>query len=338
MVASLVSVVIPAYNAETTILETIASVRAQTHRDLEILVIDDGSTDATLERVRTIDDERLSVFSYPNGGLAAARNRGVAHATGAFVSFLDADDLWTADKLACQLAALERAPDAGLAYSWTIFVDQQGRFLFPKERLYFEGDVRLPLLRECFIASGSNVLLRRRCVESVGPFCGDAELRSAEDWDYWLRAAVDWPFVVVPRYQILYRISAASMTSDAAGMESACLAVLRRALAKAPDDLRRRRREYEANVKHYVSFLHLTRSARGDRRRMAGRKLLEAIRLHPRIVTRRKTFVLLWTWLLLGLVPRTVAPRVTTGLLRLHGRVMTWLVPELRESAIATRR
>jgi glycosyltransferase involved in cell wall biosynthesis len=334
----LVSVIIPAYNAEGTILETIASVRAQSHANLEILVIDDGSTDATVARVRSVDDPRLRVFPYPHAGLAAARNRGFERSTGAFVSFIDADDLWTQDKLTAQLDALERHPEAGLAYSWTIFVDPDGHFLFAKERLYFEGDVRLPLLRECFIASGSNVLLRRRCVESVGPFHGEAALRSAEDWDYWLRAAVAWPFAVVPRYQILYRVWPGSMTSDVEGMESACLAVLERALACAPDDLRRRRREYQANVKHYASFLHLTRSPRGERRKVAGRKLLEAIRLHPAIVARRKTFVLLCTWTLLGLVPRALAPRAMTALLRLHGRIMALLVPELREGTIAARR
>jgi hypothetical protein len=90
-------------------------------------------------------------------------------------------------------------------------------------------------------------------------------------------------------------------------------------------------------VKHYVSFLHLTRSARRDRRRTAGRKLLEAIRLYPPIVGRRKTFMLLCTWLLLGLVPRTLTPHVMTGLLRLHGRLMTLLVPELREGVAARR-
>jgi len=329
----LVSVIIPAYNAEATILETIASVRAQTHADLEILVIDDGSTDGTLARVRSVDDERLSVFSYPHGGLATGRNRGVAHSAGAFISFIDADDLWTPDKLACQLAALERHPEAGLAYSWTTFVDGDGRYLFAKERLYFEGDVRLPLLRECFIASGSNVLLRRSCVDAVGPF--DPILRSAEDWEYWLRAAVAWPFVMVPRYQILYRVSPSSMSADAARVEEACLLILARALATAPADLQRRRNEYLANIKHYVSFLHLTRTSR---RGLAGRKLLEAIRLHPRIIARRKTFTLLCAWLVLGLLPRSLAPTVTTALLRVHGRLMALIVPELRRSPIVARR
>jgi glycosyltransferase involved in cell wall biosynthesis len=90
MGAPAVSVIIPAYDAESTILETIASVRAQTYTNLEILVIDDGSTDATVARVRSVDDPRVRVFSYPHAGLAAARNRGLERSTGAFVSFIDA--------------------------------------------------------------------------------------------------------------------------------------------------------------------------------------------------------------------------------------------------------
>jgi glycosyltransferase involved in cell wall biosynthesis len=89
----LISVVIPVYNGEKTILETIESVLNQSFTDFEIIVINDGSQDATLEIVSSIKDPRLKVFSYPNAGQAIARNRGVSHAVGEFVSFLDADDL-----------------------------------------------------------------------------------------------------------------------------------------------------------------------------------------------------------------------------------------------------
>lgn len=326
------SVVIPCYNARAFLGAAIDSVLAQRAGGLEIIVIDDGSTDGTGQRVATVADDRLTLHSYPNAGLATARNRGVRHAKGTFVSFVDADDLWTPDKLASQLAALERCPGAGLAYSWTVFIDRDGRFLFAKEPLRFEGDVRVPLLRECFIASGSNVLLRRRCIDAVGPF--DPALRAAEDWDYWLRVAVDWAFVVVPRYQILYRVSAGSMTADAAAVEQACLVVLERALQAAPVAIRQRRNEYVASIKHYVAFLHLTRATRPDNRAIAGRKLLEAVRLDPAIVVRRKTFALLCTWLLLRVLPRRLVPVVMHALLRLHGRAMALLIPELRRCAV----
>ncbi|MBD0347380.1 MAG: glycosyltransferase family 2 protein, partial [Coleofasciculus sp. Co-bin14] len=85
-----ISVIIPAYNVERTILETIESVQQQTLSDFELIVINDGSTDRTLELLNTVKDPRLKVFSYTNGGLPTARNRGISHATGEFIAFLDA--------------------------------------------------------------------------------------------------------------------------------------------------------------------------------------------------------------------------------------------------------
>src|SRR4028118_518511 len=123
-----ISVIIPAYNAERTIRETIESVQQQTFLDLELIVINDGSKDRTVELVQSIKDDRLKIFSYENGGVCVARNRGIDHANGEFIAFLDADDLWTPDKLELQAAALKQHPEAGVAYSWTYFmdVDEQG--------------------------------------------------------------------------------------------------------------------------------------------------------------------------------------------------------------------
>jgi hypothetical protein len=143
---------------------------------------------------------------------------------------------------------------------------------------------------------------------------------------------------MVPRYQVLYRVSPGSLTSDPAAVEEACLVVLDRALGAASRELRRGRNEYLANVKHHVCFLQLTKTAGRDYRAQAGRKLIEAIRLNPLIVARRKTFTLLCAWTLLRLLPRSLAPAMMTGLLRLHGRMMALVVPELRESLIVARR
>ena len=114
-----ISVVIPAYNAAKTILETIDSVRQQTFSDFEVIVINDGSNDNTAELVNAVADDRLRLFSYENGGAAIARNRGIDHVSGEFIAFLDADDLWTPDKLELQLEALQKHPEAGVAHSWT---------------------------------------------------------------------------------------------------------------------------------------------------------------------------------------------------------------------------
>src|SRR6476646_2026610 len=109
-----ISIIIPAFNAQATIEETIASVQNQTFSDFEIIVIDDGSTDDTLRIVQQISDPHLRIFSYSNGGTSVARNNGISQATGDYIAFLDADDLWTPDKLERQLQALKTHSEAGV--------------------------------------------------------------------------------------------------------------------------------------------------------------------------------------------------------------------------------
>ena len=130
MTPPLVSVIVPVYNGETTLPDTVESVLRQTFQNFELIIIDDGSTDGTLRWLRSVRDSRLRVFSYPNGGLSVARNRGIERSRGEFISFIDSDDLWTPDKLELQLQALRQQPQAALAYSWTAFVDQHGRLPF----------------------------------------------------------------------------------------------------------------------------------------------------------------------------------------------------------------
>src|SRR4028119_546862 len=115
----IISVIIPAYNAERTIKETIQSVLNQSFQDLELLIINDGSQDSTLDVVESIQDPRIRVFCYLNAGSSASRNRGIGLAKGEYISFIDADDLWTVDKLESQFKALQENPKAAVAYSWT---------------------------------------------------------------------------------------------------------------------------------------------------------------------------------------------------------------------------
>ncbi len=163
-----ISVIIPAYNAERTIRETIESVQRQTFQDFELIVINDGSKDRTVELVQSINDERLKIFSYENGGLPVARNRGISRTTGEFIAFLDADDLWTPEKLELQLVALKQHPEAGVAYSWTCFMDvnEQGAAVsfLPSPPYSFEGNVYKKLLVSDIINSGSNKLILRKAI------------------------------------------------------------------------------------------------------------------------------------------------------------------------------
>lgn len=296
-----VSVIIPAYNAVNTILETIDSVQQQTYSDFELIVINDGSTDGLLDQLSTVKEPRLQVFSYENGGLPVARNRGIARASGEFVAFLDADDLWTPDKLELQLTALQAQPKAGVAYSWTYFMDEQGHSFHVDQPIILEGNVYADLLVWNFLSHGSNPLIRRAAIDSVGEF--NSAFRSAEDWDYWLRLAAKWEFVVVRKPQIFYRQSSRSMSSKVELMEQCQLEVLEQAFERAPAELQPLKPQSLANIYRYSAQLYIAHIFSADGVRPAREKLQTAIQLYPPIVRQRKTQKLIFKLLLLSLLP-----------------------------------
>lgn len=286
--APLVSVIIPAYNAERTILETIGSVQQQSFSNFEMIVINDGSSDRTEELLHSVTDERLRIFSYENGGVCVARNRGISHATGEFIAFLDADDLWTPDKLEAQLAALQQHPEAGVAYSWTYFMDEQGKSLSAGETTFFEGNVYAQLLVNNFLASGSNPLIRFQAIESTGDF--DSAFPHCADWDYWLRLAARWHFVVVPKHQILYRQSSGAMSSKIDGIEKQQIMMIEKVYQAVPLELQYLKNHTLAWVYRYCAEKFLQHSTNNiSEVNRAGQELWRAIRLHPKILLERYT-------------------------------------------------
>ncbi|WP_017663477.1 glycosyltransferase [Baaleninema simplex] len=247
-----ISVVVPAYNCETTVRATLDSLFNQTFKDFEVLVVDDSSTDDTLNAVKAIEDPRLRVFSYPNAGPAATRNRGFNHILGQYVSFIDADDLWTPDKLAAQLEALDANPDAAVAYSWTDYIDESGQVLRPGSHLSVSGDVLSHLLLADFLENGSNALIRRDAFAAVEGF--DESFTVAHDWDLFLRLAYRYFFVCVEKAQILYRLTAASVSSKVVRQEQFCLKVLDRAYHSAPQAFQSLRSQSLTNLYHYLTY------------------------------------------------------------------------------------
>lgn len=280
----LISVVIPAYNAERTIKDTIQSVQQQTFSDFELIVIDNGSNDNTLKLIESIKDQRLKVFSYSqNVRVCGARNRGTSHTTGEFIAFLDADDLWTPDKLELQLAALKQHPEAGVAYSWTCFMDvnEQGEpaSFHPSPCSYFQGNVYKHLLIQNFLHSGSNTLIRKEVINAVGDF--DGSLISCEDWDYWLRIAAQWHFVVVSKYQILYRRSPGTLSSDIEMVKAGSQMVMEKAYGVAPPELQSLKNKTLASLHHYYAELYLRHNTNIWGTNQAGKNLQKTVRLHP---------------------------------------------------------
>jgi glycosyltransferase involved in cell wall biosynthesis len=312
-----ISVVIPAYNAEQTIRETIESVQQQTLLDFELIVINDGSTDRTLEILQTIEDPRLTILSYQNGGLSVARNRGIFQATGEFIAFLDADDLWVPNKLELQLAALHQHPEAGVAYSWTYFMNEREKCLFPGRCLFYEGNVYADLLVKNFIAHGSNPLIRRQAIDSVGEF--NPTFSHFADWDYWLRIAKNWSFVVVPEYQIFYRQSSRTMSSKVDGIKEAGFVILEKAFQSAPSELQFLKNKSFSMLYQYCAHLYLQHRTDTDGIQQVGQNLWMAIRLHPKTLFDRDTQKLVIKFLLRRLIPSEFA----SYLLQLFRKIRT---------------
>ena len=277
-----ISVVIPAYNAERTILTTIESVQKQTFSNLEIIIINDGSSDETLDIIRKIVDPRIKCFSYENGGNSLARNRGISHATGEFISFIDADDLWTPDKLELQLAALQNS-EASVAYSWTTtFIDGQEESVFPCNPIYFEGNVYDKLLVNNFIANGSNILVRKKAIELVGEF--EPTLKRCADWDFYIRLAAKCHFVVVPKHQIFYRRSSGSLSMNVELVEQESIKVIEKAYQSAPPEYQFLKNQSLAWTYQYCTQQYLRCSIDISNAKKATRKLWTAINLYPKII------------------------------------------------------
>lgn len=196
---ALVSVIVPVYNGAQYLAESLDSALAQDYPNLEVVVVDDGSTDGTpaiLERYAQRFAQRVRVITQPNRGAAAARNAALLEARGEYVAFLDADDLWAPHKLSIQVLHLGRHPDVDLVYSAWMVVEGKAAAAQARAMMADTGGQDIDesgsgwlyneLLTDCVLHT-TTVVMRRRLLESVGLF--DAELRRGQDYDYWLRAS-----------------------------------------------------------------------------------------------------------------------------------------------------
>jgi glycosyltransferase involved in cell wall biosynthesis len=287
----LISVIMPVYNGEKTIRETIESVFNQTFPDWELIVINDGSQDATLQILNSIQDPRLRVFSYPNAGQATSRNRGISQACGEYISFIDADDLWTPDKLEAQLQVLQGNPQAAVAYSWTKCIDEVGQVSRRGSHISVTGDVYKNLLVVNFLENGSNPLIRRQALNEVGSF--DESLTPAEDWDLWLRLAARYHFEAVSSPQILYRVSVKSATANVWRLEAACLEVIERACTQAPESVEHLKKYSLGNTYKYLTYKAIEGPPERKKGLVAARFLWQAVRNDPALLRTKVLFKVL---------------------------------------------
>jgi glycosyltransferase involved in cell wall biosynthesis len=281
-----ISVIIPVYNGEKTIEETIQSVLNQTFSDFELIVVNDDSKDATLEKVATIDDPRLNVVSFENAGVAVSRQRGFSLSTGKFIAFLDADDLWAPEKLAAQYQALQDYPQARVAYCWTDLIDESGKFLRESCHITANGNVYAQLLLSCFVVSGSNPLIDRTAFLEVGGF--DVKLAASQDFDLYLRLAACYQYVAVPFPYVLYRVTRGSMSTNFYRLESTSLQVRERAFDCSPEPLSKALLRHSiANFYKSILVRILSESPTRNRGLTAAQFIWKALKHDPGLLQKR---------------------------------------------------
>ena len=302
-----VSVIIPTHNSSCTIGETLQSVFSQTYSDFEILLINDGSTDNLMEVLKGFQDSRLQILNYENGGLSVARNRGIDRASGKYLIFLDADDLWSPDKLESHVNALDNAqknnPKASVVYSWSYFLDDETNSSYIDNPLHCEGNVLPKIVETNFIISGSNPMITREAIDSVGYF--DSDFQGASDWNYWIRLAQQWDYILIPERQVFYRQSPTSMSSNVETIEQDQLRVINTIFLSLPSNLQPIKSIALSNIYFYSAKLYSRKPPSPENNAQLRKKFRQAIVLYPGHLRKRDTYILLAKGCILHILPRS---------------------------------
>lgn len=217
---ALVSVIVPVYNRERLVTETVASILQQTYRNIEIVLINDGSTDDSLEVIRALEQEHpdiIRIIDQKNQGQTIARNQGIRNARGKYIAFLDSDDLWVPDKLERQIPLFNEG--VGLVYGGVEFINELGETTgFDACDLSMQGNIYLQLLVKNRMTGGSVVILAE-ALEKVGLF--DPEFKAAENWDLWVRICKEYEARLVNKPVVKYRLHQSNMSKDVKLMQDA---------------------------------------------------------------------------------------------------------------------
>jgi hypothetical protein len=230
----LVSVVIPAYNAAAYLQKAIESVLQQSYQNIELIIVDDGSTDATWEIAARYQNSHIKLVQKQNGGLSSARNAGIRESTGDYIAYLDADDFWAPEKILRQLEIMQLHPEIGFTSTATKVESPEGDCLniWPCP---VETDSFLELLfsqNGSVAGSGSSVMVRRELQLAAGFF--DEALKSLEDIDMWMRLASLGRYACVPEVLTTLLKRPGSMSRHLHVMRDSALTVMRKNRALLP--------------------------------------------------------------------------------------------------------
>jgi glycosyltransferase involved in cell wall biosynthesis len=227
MKRKLVSVVIPVFKAEDFVARTVSSVLSQTYSELEVIIVDDGSPDKSIDVCRQFSDPRIKIIQQTNRGLAGARNTGIRQSAGDYIALIDADDLWTLDKIEKHVKHLDESPSIGVSFSYSELIDEHDNPTGLKQIPTKIKDINPAyILRRNPIGNGSSPVFKREVFEDIKfrdnlygieeYFYFDESFKRAEDVECWLRIAVEtkWTCEGIPEALTLYRVNSGGLSAD----------------------------------------------------------------------------------------------------------------------------
>ncbi|MDD4957510.1 MAG: glycosyltransferase [Candidatus Omnitrophica bacterium] len=266
-----VSVIIPAYNSAELTVRTVNSVLGQTFRDIEVLVVDDGSGDDTGEKMKAFGG-RIRYIRKDNGGASSARNVGIKASTGGYLAFLDCDDIYMPEKIERSVGYLDAHPSCGFVHTSACYIDGEDRpiHIARYRRWKRSGQIADGLLLHNFIIN-STVVARRECLEAAGPF--DEGIFMPADWDMWLRMAEMGEAGYIDEPLTLYRVTGRYIMKHLELSEKEQLYMLDKAFARRANTSARVRRKALVNVycRHAAGFMSMGEYDKGGER--AGKAL-----------------------------------------------------------------
>jgi glycosyltransferase involved in cell wall biosynthesis len=309
MNAPAVSVIVTSYNYGRYVGGALASARAQTLKDIEVIVLDDGSTDESLAVIgQFLGDPRFRLVRQHHCGQPRTKNRGLELARAPFIAFLDADDLWAPDKLERQLAKFRAEPALGVVFTRRTLIDADGSPLPCPDPRPPVGRVVNPLFRQNFVCF-SSAMLRATVPAHVGRF--DERIGLAIDYDFWLRAARFYPFGVVDEPLVAYRVGHVNLSRRQLDRLHVALRIMRR--FERHLDARAQLDPGVVARAEAETFTHLAVVCRGYSRGAALKWLVRAVRADP-------TYGPAWRGMLAAAVPDGMRRVVR----RLRGKSGAW--------------
>ncbi|MDS3859216.1 glycosyltransferase [Thermosynechococcaceae cyanobacterium BACA0444] len=242
-----VSVIVPVYQVEAYIADTIGSILGQTLTDFEVLLVDDGGQDRSIEICHSFTDPRIKIISQANRGLAGARNTGIRQAQGDYLAFLDGDDLWLSEKLAHHVAHLDANHHVGISFSYSAFIDQDGQPLGIYQTPQLTDIDPVQVICRNPISNGSTPVIRRQVLSDIGfpatigdeieTWYFDETFRQSEDIECWLRIALttSWQIAGLGEVLTLYRVNTGGLSANIENQLAAWERVITKTRSYAPD-------------------------------------------------------------------------------------------------------